>query len=123
MSAHTLDYRGTVVSDRPESQEVLTRLAALAAQYPVGSRVAHACGRQGTVALDQPEHVPGLFDGQPSTVCLAGEWQEPMVFAHWQNESDLTWGVWVPVAKIRRGSAPATNRPGNKAKALIGGRR
>lgn len=121
MSAHTLDYRGTVVPSGPEWEQVRARLVSLAEQYPVGSRIVHACGRQGAVALDQAEHVPGHFSGQPTTVCLAGDWHdEPLVFAHWENEAELTWGVWVPVARIRRGTAPAANRPGNKAR--IGGR-
>ncbi|WP_426568166.1 hypothetical protein [Streptomyces canus] len=122
MSARTLDYRGTVVPDQWAWRQLRDRLGALAEQYPVGLRVTHACGRQGTVALDQPDHVPGLFLGGPVTVCLTGEWHEqPMVFAHWDNDSEITWGVWVPADLVRRGGAPAVNRPGNKAR--IGGRR
>ncbi|EST24492.1 hypothetical protein [Streptomyces roseochromogenus] len=121
MSAHTLDYRGTVVPEEdPVWEQVRAQLISLAEQYPVGLRVVHACGRQGTVTLDQAEHVPGLFNGKPAAVCLTGEWREPMVFAHWENEAELTWGVWVPVASIRRGTAPVANRPGNKSR--IGGR-
>jgi hypothetical protein len=123
MTAHTLDYRGTVVEDGWLAKTTRQQLRDLAEQFPVGSRIVHACGRQGTVALDQAEHIPGLFNGHPSAVCLGGNQHEPMVFAHWDNEYELTWGVWVPVARIRHGSAPAVNRPGNKARQLIGGRR
>ncbi|MGP4085431.1 hypothetical protein [Streptomyces sp. KR55] len=120
MSARTLNYRGRVVSGHgPQDEYARAQLLLLAPQFPPGARIAHACGREGTVALDQPEHVPGVFNGQPTAVCVVDD--EPMVFAHWDNESEITWGVWVPVAKIRRGSAPAVNRPGNKAR--IGGRR
>jgi hypothetical protein len=122
MTARTLDYRGSVVGHSPQYEFARAQLLSLADQFPVGSRVRHVCGRGGTVALDQPGHVPGLHIGSPTAVCLTGEWfEEPMVFVTWDNEYDLTWRVWVPVAKIRRGSAPAVNRPGNKAR--IGGRR
>ncbi|QIJ62604.1 hypothetical protein [Streptomyces sp. JB150] len=122
MTARTLDYRGSVVPSSYPWGETRARLISLAEQFPVGSRIVHACGREGTVALDQPDHVPGMFNGRPTAVCLGGEWHDtPMVFATWDNEYDLVWRVWVPVAKIRRGSAPAVNRPGNKAR--IGGRR
>ncbi|GAB2714822.1 hypothetical protein [Streptomyces bullii] len=122
MSARTLDVRGSVVGDGPQYELARTQLLALADQFPVGSRVRHVCGREGTVALDQPGHVPGLHFGHPTAVCLMGRWLDtPMVFVTWDNEYDLTWRVWVPVSKIRRGAAPAVNRPGNKAR--IGGRR
>jgi hypothetical protein len=122
MNARTLAYRGRVVPTGHEWWEVRDRLQALAQQFPVGSRVVHVGGRGGTVALDQAEHVPGMFDGGVTAVCLGGEWHDvPMVFATWDNEYDLTWRVWVPVAKLRRGTAPAVNRPGNRAR--IGGRR
>ncbi|MFI5973600.1 hypothetical protein [Streptomyces sp. NPDC051452] len=123
MSALTLDWRGTVMPDGkgPEGNAVRARLRELAEQHPVGSRVVHACGRQGTVAVDQPQHVPGLFTGEPSAVCLAGKaHDQPMVFVHWDNDSGLTWGVWVRADKIRRSAPRAANRPSNKAR--IGGR-
>ncbi|MET7477948.1 hypothetical protein ABZT17_26775 [Streptomyces sp. NPDC005648] len=123
MTKSTHDYRGTVVDqERRQADPFRVRLTDLADQYPVGARIVHACGRQGTVALDEPPHVPGLFSGKPSAVCLAGEYFErPMVFATWENEHEFTWRVWVPVSKVRLGKAPAINRPGNKAR--IGGRR
>lgn len=122
MSARTLGYRGNVVESRWLAMTTREQLRELADRYPVGARITHIGGRGGTVALDQPSHVPGLFDGRPTTVCLGGPWQsEPMVFATWDNEYDLVWRAWVPVAMIRRGHAPAVNRPGNKAR--IGGRR
>ncbi|MGW1796861.1 hypothetical protein ACWCQN_12830 [Streptomyces sp. NPDC001984] len=117
-----LDYQGTVLPSGYEWRQTRERFVALTEQFPVGSRITHACGRAGTVAVDQPAHVPGMFEGRPTAVCLAGEWHDqPMVFAHWDNDSELTWGVWVPVASIRRGSVLAANRPANKAR--VGGRR
>jgi hypothetical protein len=122
MSASTLNYRGTVVPEQRDWSQIRERLAMLGQQFPAGLRVIHACGRQGTVAVDQPEHVPGAFDGKPTTVCLTGDWHEtPMVFVTWDNDFELIWRVWVPVAAVRTGSAPAANRPGNKAR--TGGRR
>lgn len=119
MTARTSEYRGHVVDDHWMARSTRRQLRELADEFPVGSRIVHACGREGTVALDQPEHVPGVFDGHPTAVCLLRG--VPMVFAHWDNESGLVWGVWVPAAKLRQAKAPAVNRPGNKA--LIGGRR
>ncbi|WND34019.1 hypothetical protein RI578_06785 [Streptomyces sp. BB1-1-1] len=122
MTARTLGYRGHVVEPGWLTKTATQQLRELADQFPVGARVTHACGRGGTVALDQPAHVPGLGSGQPTTVCLGGPWHnEPMVFATWDNEADLIWRVWVPVAKLRRGHALVVNRPGNKARK--GGRR
>lgn len=122
MSARPPGYRGRVVDSDWMARTTRDQLKALADQFPVGVRVVHAGGREGTVALDQPCHVPGLFAGGPTTVCLGGEWRNvPMVSVTWDNEADLVWRVWVPVDKIRRGSAPAVNRPGNKSR--IGGRR
>jgi len=122
MSAPTLGYRGTVVPDRWDWKQVSDRLAVLAKEFPTGLSVVHACGRHGTVALDQPDHVPGVFDGKPTSVCLLGEWHDqPMVFVTWDNEYELVWRVWVPTSKILLGRAPAVNRPGNKARS--GGRR
>lgn len=120
--ARSLDYRGTVVPDQWDWKQIRDRLSVLAQDYPAGLRVVHACGREGTIALDQPDHVPGAFLGEPTTVCLVGEWHDqPMVFVSWDNEFEFVWSVWVPVAKIRTGRAPAANRPGNKAR--IGDRR
>lgn len=124
MTARTHDYRGRVLEPGWLSKTTQAQLDELAAQYPAGARVTHACGRGGTVAVDQPVHVPGLFTGRPTTVCLGGPWHsEPMVFVTWDNEADLVWRVWVPVARIRRAHAPAVNRPGNKAVTRKGGRR
>ncbi|SHI65327.1 hypothetical protein [Streptomyces sp. 3214.6] len=122
MSARTLDFRIHVVADDWLAMATRAQLHDLAEQFPVGVRVRHACGREGTVALDQPEHVPGTFDGHPTAVCLAGpSGTEPWLFVTWDNEYDLVWRVWVPVSKISKGRAPAVNRPGNTAR--IGGRR
>lgn len=122
MSASTLKLRGRVVEDGWLAKTTRTQLHELAEQFPVGSRVHHACGRAGRVALDQPEHVPGTFNGHPTAVCLGGRYRhEPMVFVTWDNEFEFVWRVWVPASKIRSGRAPAVNRPGNKAR--IGGRR
>lgn len=122
MNGRTPSTRGRVVEPGWLSKTTREQLRELADQYPVGSRVAHVGGRGGTVALDQPDHVPGLFSGQPTTVCLGGHrHDEPMVFATWDNEADIIWRAWVPVDRLRRGTAPAANRPGNKAR--IGGRR
>ncbi|MCQ9178735.1 hypothetical protein KMT30_06755 [Streptomyces sp. IBSBF 2953] len=121
MSARTLDFRIHVVADDWLALATRIELTKLAEEFPVGSRVRHACGREGTVALDQPEHVPGRFDGKPTAVCLAGPDDEPMVFVTWDNEYELVWRVWVPVSKVRSRQAPAVNRPGNTAR--IGGRR
>ncbi|MFD4258172.1 hypothetical protein ACFWR9_11215 [Streptomyces sp. NPDC058534] len=124
MSARTLDIRGTVVPDRWDWGQIRDRLAVLATDYPVGTRVTHRGGREGTIALDQPNHVPGVFNGEPTAVCLTGDWHdEPMVFAHWDNEAELVWGVWVPASSLRGARALVTNRPGIKAKARKGGRR
>lgn len=114
--AHRLDWRGTVTTD----DEQLLKLAGLAVLFPVGARVVHVFGRQGTVALDQPAHVPGLFDGDPTAVCLSPI-GTPMVYAHWDNTSEIRWGVWVRADLVRRATATAVNRPGNKARS--GGRR
>lgn len=122
MSATPTEYRGTVLPTTLKWREVHDELRALRAHFPVGSRIVHACGREGTVALDQPVHVPGFFDGQPTAVCFADvSGGRRMVFAHWDNDSEITWGVWVPTGKVRLAAASAANRPGNKA--LIGGRR
>ncbi|WP_406168986.1 hypothetical protein [Streptomyces sp. NBC_00996] len=122
MTARALNYRGAIVPDGPKWVTYRAHLAELAVQFPVGTRIVHACGRAGTVALDQPVHVPGMFDGEPSAVRLQGEWHDqPMVFASWENEHEFTWGVWVPADQVRRTSAVSANRPGNRARA--GGRR
>ncbi|MGW4889646.1 hypothetical protein [Streptomyces murinus] len=119
MSARTLDHQG--LADEPGwLVPDVAELRALAERFPVGSRIVHACGRGGIVALDQPEHVPGVFEGGPTAVCLSRGDLEPMVFAHWENDCGLTWGVWVRADKIRRSAPRAANRPGNKAR--IGGR-
>ncbi|MER5909529.1 hypothetical protein ABT124_03235 [Streptomyces sp. NPDC001982] len=130
MSALTIDYRGEVAPAPREGEpdgweETRAHLAQLAEQFPVGARITHSCGRPGTVVVDQPDHVPGRFDGQPSAVCLAGPWHDTeMVFAHWDNDLELTWGVWVPVDTVRRSATLAANRPGNRSRrALVGGRR
>ncbi|MET9158234.1 hypothetical protein ABZX56_10940 [Streptomyces parvulus] len=124
MSARTADIRGTIVPDSWDWGQIRDRLAALATEYPVGMRVTHLGGREGTVALDQPDHVPGVFSGKPTAVCLMGDWHdEPMVFAHWDNEAEIVWGVWVPASTLRGTRAPAINRPGNKAKARKRARR
>ncbi|MFJ4551023.1 hypothetical protein ACIP4X_17650 [Streptomyces sp. NPDC088817] len=124
MTARTPEFRGRIVEDGWLAKNTRQELRDLADQFPVGSRVVHECGRQGTVALDQPVHVPGVFDGGPTAVCLSRGRLEPMVFVSWDNDEGLTWRVWAPVAKIRRSAAPAVNRPGNKARvARIGGRR
>ncbi|MEU7403855.1 hypothetical protein [Streptomyces sp. NPDC044948] len=126
MSARTLGYRGSVIEPGWLTKTAREQLRELAARFPAGARVTHTGGRGGTVAVDEPVHVPGLFTGQPTTVCLGGRWHsEPMVFVTWDNEYDLVWRVWVPVSKIRRGGALAVNRPGNQAKATArkGGRR
>lgn len=122
MTARTLHYRGTVVGDGQQGAFDRAELLALVEQYPVGTRVRHACGREGVVALDQPEHVPGLHLGDPAmtAVCLSSD-GEPMVFVSWDNEYDLVWRVWVSADKLRTGAAPAVNRPGNRS--TIGGRR
>ncbi|WDO09898.1 hypothetical protein ME763_31915 [Streptomyces murinus] len=119
MSARTLDYRGVIVEPGWLTRTSRHELRELAEQFPVGARIVHACGRGGIVALDQPEHVPGVFAGGPTAVCLS-QGGEPMVFAHWENDCGLTWGVWVRADKIRRSAPRAANRPGNKAR--IGGR-
>lgn len=122
MNARTLDYRGRIVESGWLARSTRQQLEDLAEQFPVGSRIVHVGGRRGTVALDQPQHVPGLFSGAPAAVCLGGPYgDEPMVFATWDNACDIVWRVWVPVFKVRAGRAPAVNRPGNKAR--IGGRR
>ncbi|MFJ8153878.1 hypothetical protein [Streptomyces sp. NPDC094468] len=122
MTARTLHFRGTVIGDGPTEAFDRAELLDLVEQYPVGVRVRHACGREGVVALDQPEHVPGLHLGDPALTAVSlGADHEPMVFVTWDNEYDLVWRVWVPATQIRVGSAPAVNRPGNKSR--IGGRR
>ncbi|MEU1596151.1 hypothetical protein ABZ468_25660 [Streptomyces sp. NPDC005708] len=129
MSALQIDYRGTVVP-RPSDGEpdgwetVRAHLTVLADQFPVGARIAHQCGRQGTVVVDQPDHVPGVFDGKPTAVCLAGPSRVGMVFAHWDNDDEFVWGAWVPADRVRRSASLAANRPGNSARlARAGGRR
>ncbi|MGW6292429.1 hypothetical protein [Streptomyces sp. NPDC055058] len=124
MTPHTLAPGGRILPSGHDWFEHRDLLTQLAGQYPAGSRVVHGCGREGTVAVDQPAHVPGMFLGQPTTVCLGGPWHNvPMVFVTWDNEADLVWRVWVPVAKLRKGKALAANRPGNTARTVKGGRR
>lgn len=121
MSAHTLDQRGYDAGTRPHDTDRRKQLLELAEKFPVGTRVVHAGGREGTVVADQPVHVPGVYYGS-TAVCLGGKYRDvPMVFVSWDNDQGLTWKVWAPVAKIRRGHAPAVNRPGNTAR--TGGRR
>ncbi|MFI1767458.1 hypothetical protein ACH41H_36165 [Streptomyces sp. NPDC020800] len=117
MSTRTLDYRGRIVESGWLAKASRDQLRELAEQFPAGMRVRHSCGREGTVAVDQPVHVPGVFGGQPTTVCLSRGRLQPMVFAHWDNEAELIWGVWVPVSAIRAGRTLAVNRSGNRAKA------
>ncbi|MGW0574800.1 hypothetical protein ACWD25_02290 [Streptomyces sp. NPDC002920] len=119
--AMRIDYHGHIVENDWLTKTTRQQLHDLAERFPPGTRVVHACGRKGTVALDQPAHVPGVFSGHPTSVCLTRRRLEPMVFATWDNEYDFIWRVWVPVAQIRTGRTPAVNRPGNKAR--IGGRR
>ncbi|MFF9097624.1 hypothetical protein ACF1AX_31440 [Streptomyces sp. NPDC014802] len=121
MSARIPGPHGHTVEDGWLSDMSRRELRDLADQFPAGARIRHACGREGTVALDQVAHIPGAHLGAPSSVCLRAEDGEPMVFAHWDNDQGFNWGVWVPVAQVRHGSAPALNRPGNTA--WIGGRR
>lgn len=116
MSARTLYQPGLAVEDGWLSEVTRLELRGLAERFPAGTRVRHASGREGTVALDQVAHIPGRHLGVPASVCLRIEDDEPMVFAHWDNDQGLNWGVWVPIAQVRRGSAPAVNRPGNKAR-------
>ncbi|MFJ4735214.1 hypothetical protein ACIP6V_23570 [Streptomyces sp. NPDC088770] len=122
MTARTLDFRGYDASVRPHDTDRRQHLLELAEKFPVGARVVHACGREGTVVADHPVHVPGAYYGRHTAVCLGGDFHHvPMVFVSWDNDQGLTWRVWAPVAKIRRGTATAVNRPGNKTR--IGGRR
>ena len=124
MSARTLDYQGYDAGTRPHDSERRHHLLVLAAQFPQGSRVAHVAGREGTVVPDQPVHVPGAY--YATTVCLGGEFHHiPMVFVSWDNDADLTWRAWVPVAKLRSRPEATVNRPGNRATVAgtAGGRR
>ncbi|MFI6248973.1 hypothetical protein [Streptomyces sp. NPDC051016] len=124
MTTRTLHFRGRVVGDGAADAYDRARLLALAEQFPVGTRVRHLCGREGVVALDQPEHVPGLHLGDPAmtAICMNDDADMgPMLFVSWENEYDLVWRVWVPVHRIRIEAAPAVNRPGNRS--VIGGRR
>lgn len=117
MSARTGRSRARVVESGWLSRAIREQLSDLAEKYPAGTRIVHAGGREGTVAADHPDHVPGWHLGGPSTVCLAGPaLGEPMVFATWDNEYDLVWRAWVPVSKVHTGTAPAVNRPGNTAR-------
>ncbi|MFF4548648.1 hypothetical protein ACFY1J_31185 [Streptomyces sp. NPDC001406] len=109
--AMKLDWRGIVTAD----DELLRRVAALAVQFPVGCRIESIrSGREGTVRADEPVHVPGYFDGDPTAVCLS-RIGTPMVFAHWDNEEGITWGVWVPADTVHRVPSRAVNRPSNRA--------
>ncbi|MFF9238447.1 hypothetical protein ACF1AY_16145 [Streptomyces sp. NPDC014776] len=115
MSARTPYQHSLAVEDSWLSEMTRRELRDLAERFPAGARIRHARGREGTVALDQVAHIPGRHLGVPASVCLQDG--EPMVFAHWDNDQGLLWGVWVPVALVRHGSAvPAANRPGNKAR-------
>lgn len=111
-----LDYRGRQVPSSYAWRDTQSHLAFLAEQYPVGARVVHEGGREGTVAPDQPCHVPGMFGSRSTAVCLAGQFHEtPMVFVSWDNADGLVWRAWAPIAKVRRTAVPAVNRPGNRA--------
>lgn len=114
--AMKLDWRGYDAGSRLHDTERRAHLLALAQQFPEGARIVHAGGREGTVTPDQPVHVPGAFHGL-ATVCLAGEWRDqPMVFAHWDNDEGFdSWGVWVSVDTVCRVASPAVNRPANRA--------
>ncbi|WP_137991212.1 hypothetical protein [Streptomyces vilmorinianum] len=109
-------YRGTVV----RTDEIRTELGVLARLHPLGTRVRHACGREGTITLDQPPHVPGTFDGRPTARSFADTSNgAAMVCASWDNEFGFDrWIVWVPMESVRTVERQRVNRPG-----LAGGAR
>lgn len=130
MAARLLGYRGTVV----DSGDIKSELAALAELHPLGSRIRHACGREGTVTLDQPAHVPGFFDGKPTAWCYENQdSNRAWIFASWDNERGLdSWLVWVPMDKVQpanvRRAVPTVQHPNvrraiNTVEIALGARR
>ncbi|MEV7422820.1 hypothetical protein [Streptomyces sp. NPDC091212] len=104
MTRSTYGYRG-VVLDIPT---VRAELRVLERMHPLGSRIRHVGGRQGTVTLDQPAHVPGTFDGRATAWCLtSGTTAEALICAAWDNDQGIRWIGWVPLAKL----SPATPQP------------
>lgn len=91
-------YRGIVI----DTDSMRADLAVLAKLMPLGTRIRHQCGREGTVTLDQPPHVPGAFDGRPTAWCLTDEYTgEAMVCASWENTLGFRWICWVRLDAVQ----------------------
>jgi hypothetical protein len=87
--------------------------AALAGGLPADTRVAHVrSGREGTVRLDHPANVPGLFDGRPTAWCVADETSlEGLVCVSWETAFGVPQICWVRYADVRATRRPLANRP------------
>jgi hypothetical protein len=108
------DYRGVVDT----SDEMTAELAVLAKLLPLGTRIRHRSGRVGTVVIDQPPHVPGMFDGRPTAWCFANEHSdEALVCASWDNDRGFDrWICWTSINSVQRVKGGTRfNRPAAKA--------
>ncbi|MEV6791319.1 hypothetical protein AB0M87_04805 [Streptomyces sp. NPDC051320] len=133
MSTELLGYKGTVV----DTDDMRTQQAVLEGMFPLGTRVRHACGRLGTVSIDEPAHVPGAFDGKPTAwafariddcPCATGgatakcspracfpAMGEAMICVNWDNNRGFDkWLVWAPLSLVQAVKVTRhENRPAN----------
>ncbi|MGW7355156.1 hypothetical protein ACWGI0_00295 [Streptomyces sp. NPDC054802] len=108
------DFRGVV----HDNEQMRIELNVLARALPVGTRIRHRSGRIGTVVLDQPPHVPGLFDGRPTAWCFAiDRHYEALVCASWENDRGFDrWICWTSMEAVQKVSGGTrVNRPAVKA--------